>query len=163
MTDAKLAQQVTRDTILKLLTDEENARVSTGEAASRLSAGAEYLDLQHLDQGVQRAGVTMGHVLPRSAVSDETWNKILSQLAGGTRMNQMQSAARARAAASRLFHDPGFKIHFVIYVAVNALLIVINLVTTPGTYWFYWPLLGWGLGVAGHAFGVLRHSRRSLI
>ena len=63
---------------------------------------------------------------------------------------------RAGRAARRLFRDQGFLIHFAAYVAVNALLIVINLVTTPGKYWFWWPLLGWGLGIAGHAFAVLR-------
>ena len=35
---------------------------------------------------------------------------------------------------------------------------MINLVTTPGKYWFYWPLLGWGLGIIRHAYGVLRHQ-----
>ena len=78
MTDAKRAEHVTRDAILKLLSDEEIAKVSTAEE------GAEYLDLEHLDQGVQRAQssakVTMGDVLPRSAVRDETWSKILARL-----------------------------------------------------------------------------------
>ena len=161
MTDAKRAEQVARDTILKLLSDEENARVSTGEAASRLTEGAEYLDLQHLDRGVQHAGITMGHVLPRSAVSDQTWNKILAHLDGATLVKPRQFQTRVQGAACRLFQDPRFKIHFLVYLAVNALLIVINLATTPGKYWFFWPLLGWGIGVAGHAFGVLRHSRRS--
>ncbi len=85
MTDAKRAEQVARDTILNLLSDEENAKVSTAEAATRLAEGAEYLDLEHLDRGIQRAETatakaTMGHLLPRSAVRDETWNKILAQL-----------------------------------------------------------------------------------
>jgi 2TM domain len=170
MTDAQRAEQVTRDSILKLLTDEENAKVSTAEAASRLTEGAEYLDLEHLDQGVQRAKAAtakarMGHVLPRSAVSEETWRKILAQLAGETRMNQTPLARvqeTVGTAVRRLYHDPGFVIHFAAYLAVNILLIAINLATTPGKYWFYWPLLGWGLGIAGHAFCVLRHSRRSL-
>jgi len=153
------------------MSNEEIAKVSTAEAASGLTEGEESLDLEHLDQGVQRAKtattkVTMGHILPRSAVCDETWSKIFAQLAGGRRMNQMQSLARVQetlgGAASRLFYDRGFLIHFAAYLAVNALLIVINLMTTPGKYWFYWPLLGWGLGIVGHAFGVLRHSRRSL-
>jgi hypothetical protein len=161
MTDAKSTEQVARNTILKLLSDEENARVSTGEAASRLTEGAEYLDLQHLDRGVQRAGITMGNVLPRSAVSDETWSKILAHLDGATLVKPRQFQARVQGAACRLFQDPGFKIHFLVYAAVNALLVVINLATTPGKYWFFWPLLGWGIGVAGHAFGVLRRSRRS--
>ena len=85
MTDAKRAEHVARDTILKLLSDEEIAKVSTAEAASELTEGGEYLDLEHLDQGVQRAKaatkVTMGNVLPRSAVRDETWSKIIAQLA----------------------------------------------------------------------------------
>ena len=47
---------VTRDTILKLLSDDEVAKVSTAETASRLADGDEYLDLEHLDKGVRRAG-----------------------------------------------------------------------------------------------------------
>lgn len=85
MTDAKRAEQVARDNILKLLSNEEIAKVSTAEAASGLTEGGEYLDLEHLDQGVQRAKastkVTMGHALPRSAVCGETWSKILARLA----------------------------------------------------------------------------------
>jgi hypothetical protein len=85
MTDAKRAEQTARDAVLKLLSDEETARVSTAETASKLADGAEYVDLEQLDRGVQRArpgaGVTMGHILPRSAVSKETWNKIVAHLA----------------------------------------------------------------------------------
>jgi hypothetical protein len=85
MTDAKGAEDVTRDNILNILSDEEIAKISTAEVASGLTEGVEYLDLEHLDQGVQRAKgatkVTMGHVLPRSAVCGETWSKILAQLA----------------------------------------------------------------------------------
>jgi hypothetical protein len=73
-----------RDALLKLLTDDEVARVSTEEAASSLTAGQEYLDLQHLDQGVLAydAGskVEMGHVLPRHAVGAATWTKIIAHL-----------------------------------------------------------------------------------
>jgi hypothetical protein len=78
------AAYATRDSILKLLSDEEVARVSTAETATRLSDGDEYLDLEHLDQGVRRAGGTvapMGRVLPRNAVHTNTWSKILTQLA----------------------------------------------------------------------------------
>lgn len=163
MPDAERAEYVTRDTILMLLSDDENAKVSNAEAALRPTQGEEYLDLQHLDRGVQRAkavtpNATRGHILPRSAVSEATWSKILAHLAS----EESQSLASVGTAARRLLHDRGFVIHFAAYLAVNALLIVINLVATPGKYWFYWPLLGWGLGIVGHAFGVLRHSQRSL-
>jgi hypothetical protein len=170
MSDAEREEQFARDSILKLLSDEENARVSTAEAAFRLTEGTEYLDLEHLDRGVQlakaaTAKATMGRILPRSAVSEKTWRNILEQLAGKPRTSQTPSLGRVQetvaAAAERLYHDPGFVIHFATYLAVNLLLIVINLATTPGKYWFYWPLLGWGIGIVGHAYGVLRHSRRS--
>ncbi|MEI9900771.1 MAG: 2TM domain-containing protein [Hyphomicrobium sp.] len=39
--------------------------------------------------------------------------------------------------------DTGFFFHFSAYVLVNAILIVINLLTTPNHLWFFWPLLGW--------------------
>ena len=85
MTTPARADYVSRDTILKLLSDAEIAKVSTAEAASGLSKGDEYLDLEHLDQGVRRSDsdtkVTMGHVVPRSAVSAASWARILSQLA----------------------------------------------------------------------------------
>lgn len=73
----------TRDSILKLLSDDEVAGVSTAETAPRLSDGDEYLDLEQLDQGVRRARGTatpMGRVLPRKAVHESTWRKILTRL-----------------------------------------------------------------------------------
>jgi predicted membrane channel-forming protein YqfA (hemolysin III family) len=53
----------------------------------------------------------------------------------------------------------GFFIHAFVFVAVNALLIVVNLIASPGFYWFYWPLLGWGIVLAAH--GYLVFHRRS--
>jgi len=47
-------ETVTRDNVLKLLSDDEVASVSTAETAPRLLDGEEYLDLEHLDRGVQR-------------------------------------------------------------------------------------------------------------
>ena len=78
------ADLVARDTILLLLTDEETGRVSNAETAMGLADGVDYIDLEHLDQGVQRANAgtkaTMGHVLPENAVSAKTWRKILAEV-----------------------------------------------------------------------------------
>jgi uncharacterized membrane protein len=49
----------------------------------------------------------------------------------------------------------GFLIHLAVYVAVNTLLVGINLATTPDTLWFPWPLAGWGVGLLAHAGIVL--------
>ena len=85
MSDEKRTEQVSRDTVLKLLSDDEIAKVSTAEDAPNLSVGEEYLDLEHLDRGVQFANAvsmpTMGHIVPRGAVGAGTWAKVLAQLA----------------------------------------------------------------------------------
>ncbi len=78
------AEYVTRDSVLKLLSDREVASVSNAESAPRLADGEEYLDLTQLAQGVQRApgsSTPMGHVLPKKAVHKATWKKILAHLA----------------------------------------------------------------------------------
>ncbi len=41
-----------------------------------------------------------------------------------------------------------------IYIAVNILLIVINLITSPESLWFYWVTLFWGIGIVLHASKV---------
>ena len=67
-----------------LFSDDEVASVSTAETAPGLADADEYLDLERLEQGVQRAQGTkpiMGRVLPRKGVHDATWTKILAQLA----------------------------------------------------------------------------------
>jgi hypothetical protein len=48
----------------------------------------------------------------------------------------------------------GFNIHLTAYLVVNVLLLAINIVTSPTHLWFQWPLLGWGLGLAAHAFAA---------
>lgn len=57
-------------------------------------------------------------------------------------------------AIRRIRAKRGFWTHFVVYLAVNALLVVVWAVTTAGYFWPVWPMLGWGLGVVGHAVSV---------
>ncbi|KYF70904.1 2TM domain-containing protein [Sorangium cellulosum] len=59
--------------------------------------------------------------------------------------------ARAAIMARR---RKGFRSHLFSFVVVNAFLFAINALT-PGPWWFFWPLLGWGLGLAFHARAAL--------
>ena len=55
----------------------------------------------------------------------------------------------------RVLVDPrarGFTVHLFAYVAVIVLLFIVNLTVTPNTWWFYWVALGWGAGLALHAW-----------
>jgi hypothetical protein len=73
---------VSRDEILKLLSDAELARVSTADAGAPLKAGDEYLDLEHLDRGVQSASTNTvtARSLPRKVIQEATWKRILARL-----------------------------------------------------------------------------------
>jgi hypothetical protein len=53
----------------------------------------------------------------------------------------------------------GLYIHLTVYVVVNLILFSINMIVSPDSLWFYWPLMGWGIGVVFHALSVLGFSR----
>ncbi len=47
----------------------------------------------------------------------------------------------------------GFYIHAMAFVLVNVALLGVNALV-DGVWWFYWPLIGWGIGLGAHALGV---------
>jgi hypothetical protein len=53
----------------------------------------------------------------------------------------------------------GFSTHVVVFGAVNAFLFVLNMLTSAGFPWFYFPLASWGIGVASH-FQYLLNAKR---
>lgn len=74
---------VTREAIMKLLSDQEAGSVSTAETATKLASGEEYIDLEQLEAGVQKAPLAqarMGNVLPKRAVHEGTWTKVVAAL-----------------------------------------------------------------------------------
>jgi len=53
----------------------------------------------------------------------------------------------------------GFYIHLIVYVVVNLILFSINMIASPASLWFFWPLIGWGIGLAMHALSVYGFGR----
>jgi hypothetical protein len=47
-----------------------------------------------------------------------------------------------------------FRAHVFIYLAVNAMLVVVWVVIGRGFFWPIFPILGWGVGVAANAWDV---------
>lgn len=56
---------------------------------------------------------------------------------------------RYKAAKERAEQVQGLLIHLMIYAVVNLCLFAID-VLTGGGWWFFWPLLGWGIGLIVH-------------
>jgi hypothetical protein len=83
MNQTNQTEHATKDRILQLLAEGEVDGASIPETTAHLRRGDEYLDLEQLQQGVQRAagaGTLAGQVLPRRAVREDTWRRILRQL-----------------------------------------------------------------------------------
>ena|SRR5579864_4318670 len=66
----------------------------------------------------------------------------------------MDTNERYQRAQARVKQLRDFYTHAGVYVCVNIFLLALNLLTSPHVLWFYWPLLGWGIGLALHAFTV---------
>lgn len=63
-----------------------------------------------------------------------------------------------------MFSDPRMRrlcINAFVYVLVNVVLIAVNLIYSPGHYWFVYPLLGWGLALAIQALVVFRRRHQN--
>jgi hypothetical protein len=78
-TQATRNDLVDRDTILKMLSDDEVASVCTAETKPGLANGVVFIELDHLDRGLQLSAPglrIMGDVLPKKAVHEKTWKRI---------------------------------------------------------------------------------------
>jgi len=54
----------------------------------------------------------------------------------------------------------GFRMHAAVFLAVQVLLFVTWLVTTPGGFpWFVFPFFGWGIGLIAHGFATYSRQR----
>ena len=64
-----------------------------------------------------------------------------------------------KRAKRRVNELKGFYSHLISYAAINVVLIIINLVTSPGRLWFYWVTIFWGIAVLLHASRVFLKDR----
>ena len=63
----------------------------------------------------------------------------------------MEIGGRYERARKRAEDLRGFYTHLCVYVIGNIGLFAVNMLTNPDSLWFFWPLLGWGIGLAIHA------------
>jgi len=58
---------------------------------------------------------------------------------------------RYEKARKRVKELKSFYSNLITYVGINILLIIINLITSPGRLWFYWVTIFWGIALLIHA------------
>jgi hypothetical protein len=66
----------------------------------------------------------------------------------------MMSDERYNKAKKRVEELKKFYSNLVTYIVINIVLIIINLVTNPGSLWFYWVTIFWGIAILLHASRV---------
>jgi len=64
----------------------------------------------------------------------------------GSMSDDKRDRARKRVEELKSFYS-----HLAVFIVINVILILVNIFTSPGTWWFYWVTLFWGLGLAFHA------------
>ena len=71
--------------------------------------------------------------------------------------NEYLEEERYYKARKKVEEIKGFYGNLTSYIVVHIGLMVLNLVTSPEYLWFFWPLLGWGIGVAIHGMVVFNY------
>lgn len=129
-------------------------------------------NLQAREQVKESAGIGLSNIVQRYALltSENVFIEksadffrvkipILTQkIAVMTTPNSHKSLAYDRA-SKRVKELKGFYGNLISYCLVIPFLIFVNLYTVPQYHWFWWPMLGWGIGVASHAFQVFGIGR----
>ena len=72
-------------------------------------------------------------------------------------METIDNKARQKA-EKRVEELRGFYNHCVTYVIVNLLLFCINLLQSPGHWWFFYPLFGWGIGLTMNGLSICKNG-----
>jgi 2TM domain len=64
------------------------------------------------------------------------------------------TTSRREQAIKRLKAKNDFKVHLVVYLTVNTMLVLVWFLTSSGYFWPIWPMAGWGIGVVMHGYSV---------
>lgn len=67
----------------------------------------------------------------------------------------MEADEKYKRAKKRVRNLRDFYQHLITYIVVNTFLFILNAVTSSESWWFIYPLLGWGIGLAAHGISVL--------
>lgn len=73
-------------------------------------------------------------------------------------INETKNESYERA-HKRVKEIKSFYGNLISYCIIIPFLIILNLITSPDRLWFYWPMLGWGIGLAAHGMSVFAIGR----
>lgn len=127
-------------------------------------------NLQVREQLIESAGIGLANIVQRYALltkdnvyiekSEQTFKvKIPILIEKNTQTmttytSQTTENVAYEKAVKRVKELKGFYGNLISYCIIIPFLAIINLLTSPTEIWFYWPMLGWGIGLAAHGMNV---------
>ncbi|MDR2234811.1 MAG: 2TM domain-containing protein [Chryseobacterium sp.] len=124
-------------------------------------------NLQVREQIKESSGIGLANIVQRYSLltkrnvfiekSDDYFKVKLPVLATKPNTINMEPEDKDRAyerAQKRVKEIKGFYGNLISYCIVIPFLILLNLLTDPKHIWFYFPMLGWGIGLAAHGASV---------
>jgi hypothetical protein len=104
---------------------------------------------------VSQAGALEGRTLrERLMAGAEELGLTPEQVAVAEAQWARQEREKRELAEFRLHQRKGFWSHFASYVVVNSFLVAVNFMTDHRVDWAWWPILGWGIGIAFSAIAT---------
>lgn len=129
-------------------------------------------NLQAREQMKESAGIGLANIVQRYSLltkqnvfiekSEDFFRvkiPILTQKITAMTTQPTQESMAYERASKRVKELKGFYGNLISYCLVIPFLIFVNLYTVPQYHWFWWPMLGWGIGLASHALQVFGIGR----
>lgn len=129
-------------------------------------------NLQAREQMKESAGIGLANIVQRYSLltrqnvfiekSEDFFRvkiPILTQKITAMTTQPTQELVAYERASKRVKELKGFYGNLISYCLVIPFLIFVNLYTVPKYHWFWWPMLGWGIGLASHALQVFGIGR----
>ncbi len=129
-------------------------------------------NLQVREQMKESAGIGLANIVQRYSLitkrnvfiekSDDYFKVKLPMLLAKPNVVSEKNESEDKAyekAQKRVKEIKSFYSNLFSYIIVITFLMILNLITSPKHLWFYWPMLGWGIGIAAHAISVFSIGR----
>lgn len=94
-------------------------------------------------------------------MTDDPFERAVRRAEAAERRDQVDHLSRKLATPWSRLAVKGFRIHLFVYLAVNALLLVIWATTFTGVAWPLYVIFGWGIGLLAHYAAVKDHVDRA--
>jgi uncharacterized membrane protein len=129
-------------------------------------------NLQQREQVKESAGIGLSNIVQRYSLltkenvfiekSDDFFRvkiPVLTQKIKTMNTQPSRESIAYQRASKRVKELKGFYGNLISYCIFIPFIIFINLWTSPEYHWFWWPMLGWGIGVISHALQVFGIGR----